>query len=86
MRTWFSNSGIIIYNVFLSPNRLYLGQKLTLTLSLARATEGISSSMNFDEEEDDEDEVSSSSSQLNSNTRPGSATSKKSCKVNLSSP
>lgn len=37
--------------------------------------------MNFDEEEDDEDEVSSSSSQLNSNTRPGSATSKKSCKV-----
>nr|XP_046201701.1 tubby protein homolog isoform X4 [Oncorhynchus gorbuscha] len=41
---------------------------------------GISSSMNFDEEEDDEDEVSSSSSQLNSNTRPGSATSKKSCK------
>lgn len=43
--------------------------------------EGISSSMNFDEEEDDEDEISSSSSQLNSNTRPGSATSKKSCKV-----
>lgn len=37
--------------------------------------------MNFDEEEDDEDEISSSSSQLNSNTRPGSATSKKSCKV-----
>lgn len=43
--------------------------------------EGISSSMNFDEEDDDEDEISSSSSQLNSNTRPGSATSKKSCKV-----
>lgn len=43
---------------------------------------GISSSMNFDEEEDDDDdEVSSSSSQLNSNTRPGSATSKKSSKV-----
>ncbi|XP_076144252.1 tubby protein homolog isoform X2 [Alosa pseudoharengus] len=41
---------------------------------------GISSSMNFDEEEDDDDEVSSSSSQLNSNTRPGSATSRKSCK------
>lgn len=37
--------------------------------------------MNFDEEDDDEDEISSSSSQLNSNTRPGSATSKKSCKV-----
>lgn len=36
--------------------------------------------MNFDEE-DDVDEISSSSSQLNSNTRPGSATSKKSCKV-----
>ncbi|XP_071415015.1 tubby protein homolog isoform X7 [Pithys albifrons albifrons] len=44
---------------------------------------GISSSMNFDEEEDEEDEDSSSSSQLNSNTRPGSATSKKSNKVFL---
>lgn len=43
----------------------------------------MSSSMNFDEEEDDEDEISSSSSQLNSNTRPGSATSKKSCKVKM---
>ncbi|XP_051994412.1 tubby protein homolog isoform X4 [Xyrauchen texanus] len=41
---------------------------------------GISSSMNFDEEEDEDDLVSSSSSQLNSNTRPGSATSKKSSK------
>eukprot|EP00061_Rhincodon_typus_P015670 g43473.t1 len=41
---------------------------------------GISSSMNFDEEEDEEDEDSSSSSQLNSNTRPGSASSKKSNK------
>lgn len=40
--------------------------------------------MNFDEEEDDEDEISSSSSQLNSNTRPGSATSKKSSKVKTS--
>nr|XP_029495381.1 tubby protein homolog isoform X4 [Oncorhynchus nerka] len=51
-------------------------------LSSNRSTiyHGISSSMNFDEEEDDEDEVSSSSSQLNTNTRPGSATSKKSCK------
>uniref|UniRef100_A0A3Q4BP95 Tubby-like protein n=1 Tax=Mola mola TaxID=94237 RepID=A0A3Q4BP95_MOLML len=48
--------------------------------------EGISSSMNFDEEEDDEDEISSSSSQLNSNTRPGSATSKKSCKEVASAP
>uniref|UniRef100_A0A8C9Z094 Tubby-like protein n=1 Tax=Sander lucioperca TaxID=283035 RepID=A0A8C9Z094_SANLU len=47
---------------------------------------GISSSMNFDEEEDDEDEISSSSSQLNSNTRPGSATSKKSCKEVASAP
>uniref|UniRef100_A0A8C2XNG9 Tubby-like protein n=1 Tax=Cyclopterus lumpus TaxID=8103 RepID=A0A8C2XNG9_CYCLU len=46
----------------------------------------ISSSMNFDEEEDDEDEISSSSSQLNSNTRPGSATSKKSCKEVASAP
>uniref|UniRef100_A0A668AEQ2 Tubby-like protein n=1 Tax=Myripristis murdjan TaxID=586833 RepID=A0A668AEQ2_9TELE len=50
------------------------------------ACKGISSSMNFDEEEDDEDEISSSSSQLNSNTRPGSATSKKSCKVAVSEP
>ncbi|XP_042583477.1 tubby protein homolog isoform X5 [Cyprinus carpio] len=41
---------------------------------------GISSSMNFDEDDDDDDMVSSSSSQLNSNTRPGSATSKKSSK------
>ncbi|XP_031687001.1 tubby protein-like isoform X1 [Oncorhynchus kisutch] len=49
-------------------------------LRVTMLKKGISSSMNFDEEEDDEDEVSSSSSQLNSNTRPGSATSKKSCK------
>ncbi|KAJ7411173.1 tubby protein isoform X6 [Willisornis vidua] len=47
---------------------------------------GISSSMNFDEEEDEEDEDSSSSSQLNSNTRPGSATSKKSNKEAASAP
>ncbi|XP_077142725.1 tubby protein homolog isoform X1 [Ranitomeya variabilis] len=47
---------------------------------------GISSSMNFDEEEDEEDEDSSSSSQLNSNTRPGSATSKKSNKETASAP
>lgn len=43
-------------------------------------TIGISSSMSFDEEED-EDENSSSSSQLNSNTRPSSATSRKSIRV-----
>uniref|UniRef100_A0A3P9QIU4 Tubby-like protein n=1 Tax=Poecilia reticulata TaxID=8081 RepID=A0A3P9QIU4_POERE len=49
-------------------------------------SKGISSSMNFDEEEDDDDEISSSSSQLNSNTRPGSATSKKSCKEVASAP
>ncbi|OXB61441.1 hypothetical protein ASZ78_015547 [Callipepla squamata] len=47
---------------------------------------GISSSMNFDEEEDEEDADSSSSSQLNSNTRPGSATSKKSSKEVASAP
>ncbi|MEE6498674.1 hypothetical protein FKM82_003200 [Ascaphus truei] len=47
---------------------------------------GISSSMNFDEEEDEDDEDSSSSSQLNSNTRPGSATSKKSNKETASAP
>uniref|UniRef100_A0A671SM85 Tubby-like protein n=1 Tax=Sinocyclocheilus anshuiensis TaxID=1608454 RepID=A0A671SM85_9TELE len=49
--------------------------------SLLRAWDVIPScSMNFDEEEDEDDLVSSSSSQLNSNTRPGSATSKKSSK------
>ncbi|KAG9331677.1 hypothetical protein JZ751_018450 [Albula glossodonta] len=42
--------------------------------------------MNFDEEEDDEDEDSSTSSHLNSNTRPSSATSKKSCKVSAGPP
>lgn len=49
-------------------------------LRVTMLKKGISSSMNFDEEEDDDDEISSSSSQLNSNTRPGSATSKKSNK------
>ncbi|XP_068947262.1 tubby protein homolog isoform X3 [Petaurus breviceps papuanus] len=52
---------------------------------------GISSSMNFDEEEEEEDEEddeedSSSSSQLNTNARPGSATSKKSNKETASAP
>ncbi|XP_067352522.1 tubby protein homolog isoform X1 [Channa argus] len=55
-------------------------------LRITMLKKGISSSMNFDEEEDDEDEISSSSSQLNSNTRPGSATSKKSCKEVASAP
>uniref|UniRef100_A0A8B9F7R1 Tubby-like protein n=1 Tax=Amazona collaria TaxID=241587 RepID=A0A8B9F7R1_9PSIT len=54
-------------------------------LRTAMQKKGISSSMNFDEEEDEEDEDSSSSSQLNSNTRPGSATSKKSNKVRTAS-
>lgn len=48
-------------------------------------TIGISSSMSFDEEED-EDENSSSSSQLNSNTRPSSATSRKSIRVSEEEP
>ncbi|KAM8818648.1 tubby protein homolog isoform 7-T9 [Rhynchonycteris naso] len=47
---------------------------------------GISSSMSFDEEEEEEDENSSSSSQLNSNTRPSSATSKKSIREAASAP
>uniref|UniRef100_A0A672JEW4 Tubby-like protein n=1 Tax=Salarias fasciatus TaxID=181472 RepID=A0A672JEW4_SALFA len=55
-------------------------------LRVTMLKKGISSSMNFDEEEDDEDEISSSSSQLNSITRPGSATSKKSCKEVASAP
>lgn len=45
---------------------------------------GVSSSMSFEEEEEDEDENSSSSSQLNSNTRPSSATSRKSVRVRRS--
>ncbi|XP_024894552.1 tubby protein homolog isoform X4 [Pteropus alecto] len=55
------------------------GQDLRATMQ----RKGISSSMSFDEEEDDEDENSSSSSQLNSNTRPSSATSRKSIRVFL---
>lgn len=55
-------------------------------LRVTMQKKGISSSMNFDEEEDEEDEDSSSSSQLNSNTRPGSATSKKSNKDAASAP
>ncbi|XP_052418145.1 tubby protein homolog isoform X3 [Carassius gibelio] len=59
-------------------------QILTVGHSPAQESEaegqGISSSMNFDEDDDEDDMVSSSSSQLNSNTRPGSATSKKSSK------
>uniref|UniRef100_A0A8D0HCX5 TUB bipartite transcription factor n=1 Tax=Sphenodon punctatus TaxID=8508 RepID=A0A8D0HCX5_SPHPU len=55
-------------------------------LRVTMQKKGISSSMNFDEEEEEEDEDSSSSSQLNSNTRPGSATSKKSNKEAASAP
>lgn len=47
---------------------------------------GVSSSMSFEEEEEDEDENSSSSSQLNSNTRPSSATSRKSIRVSTELP
>ncbi|XP_034787971.1 tubby protein homolog isoform X3 [Pan paniscus] len=47
---------------------------------------GISSSMSFDEDEEDEEENSSSSSQLNSNTRPSSATSRKSVREAASAP
>ncbi|XP_067902420.1 tubby protein isoform X2 [Heterodontus francisci] len=52
-------------------------------LRVTMQKKGISSSMNFDEEEDED---SSSSSQLNSNTRPGSACSKKSNKEAASVP
>ncbi|XP_018617292.1 tubby protein homolog isoform X2 [Scleropages formosus] len=55
-------------------------------LRVTMLKKGISSSMNFDEEEDEEEEDSSSSCQLNSNTRPGSATSKKSSKEAASAP
>ncbi|XP_077569846.1 tubby protein isoform X2 [Stigmatopora nigra] len=54
-------------------------------LRVTMLKKGISTSMNFDEEGDD-DEISSTSSQLNNNTRPGSATSKKSCKDVASAP
>ncbi|KAI1889826.1 hypothetical protein AGOR_G00166920 [Albula goreensis] len=57
-------------------------------LRVTMLKKGISSSMNFDEEEDDDDdeEDSSSSSQLNSITRPSSATSRKSNKDAASAP
>uniref|UniRef100_A0A8C5URS9 Tubby-like protein n=1 Tax=Microcebus murinus TaxID=30608 RepID=A0A8C5URS9_MICMU len=58
------------------------GQDLRATMQ----RKGISSSMSFEEEEEDEDENSSSSSQLNSNTRPSSATSKKSTREAASAP
>ncbi|XP_039719427.1 tubby protein homolog isoform X2 [Pteropus medius] len=57
-----------------------------LSSSGSTSYQGISSSMSFDEEEDDEDENSSSSSQLNSNTRPSSATSRKSIREAASAP
>ncbi|XP_031240790.1 tubby protein homolog [Mastomys coucha] len=57
------------------------GQDLRATMQ----RKGISSSMSFDEEEDEE-ENSSSSSQLNSNTRPSSATSRKSIREAASAP
>uniref|UniRef100_A0A673CYN4 Tubby-like protein n=1 Tax=Sphaeramia orbicularis TaxID=375764 RepID=A0A673CYN4_9TELE len=72
VESYLSSNSSTIYH---GKQHLHPG-KITHTSVLA--CEGISSSMNFDEEEDDEDEISSSSSQLNSNTRPGSATSKKS--------
>ncbi|XP_041447252.1 TUB bipartite transcription factor S homeolog isoform X3 [Xenopus laevis] len=62
------------------------GQQGKHDLRITMQKKGISSSMNFDEEEDEEDEDSSSSSQLNSSTRPGSATSKKSHKETVSAP
>ncbi|XP_054828051.1 tubby protein homolog [Eublepharis macularius] len=66
----------------LPSNQQQSKQDLRVTMQ----KKGISSSMNFDEEEDEEDEDSSSSSQLNSNTRPGSATSKKSNKETAAGP
>uniref|UniRef100_A0A8C2W2G6 Tubby-like protein n=1 Tax=Chinchilla lanigera TaxID=34839 RepID=A0A8C2W2G6_CHILA len=61
------------------------GQDLRATMQ----RKGISSSMSFDEEEEEEEEEeenSSSSSQLNSNTRPSSATSRKSIREAASAP
>ncbi|KAL4829682.1 hypothetical protein H8958_007121 [Nasalis larvatus] len=57
------------------------GQDLRATMQ----RKGISSSMSFEEDEEDE-ENSSSSSQLNSNTRPSSATSRKSVREAASAP
>uniref|UniRef100_A0A7N9CG28 Tubby-like protein n=1 Tax=Macaca fascicularis TaxID=9541 RepID=A0A7N9CG28_MACFA len=58
------------------------GQDLRATMQ----RKGISSSMSFEEDEEDEEENSSSSSQLNSNTRPSSATSRKSVREAASAP
>ncbi|XP_072581802.1 tubby protein homolog isoform X3 [Vulpes vulpes] len=58
------------------------GQDLRATMQ----RKGVSSSMSFEEEEEEEDENSSSSSQLNSNTRPSSATSRKSTREAASAP
>nr|XP_005902017.1 PREDICTED: LOW QUALITY PROTEIN: tubby protein homolog [Bos mutus] len=60
------------------------GQDIRATMQ----RKGISSSMSFEEEEEEEeeDENSSSSSQLNSNTRPSSATSRKSTREAASAP
>ncbi|XP_060255339.1 tubby protein homolog isoform X8 [Ovis aries] len=55
-------------------------------LSGSTGYQGISSSMSFEEEEEEEEENSSSSSQLNSNTRPSSATSRKSTREAASAP
>ena len=52
-----------------------------LSLPIPLPGPGVSSSRSFEEEEEEEDENSSSSSQLNSNTRPSSATSRKSTRV-----
>ncbi|XP_041586132.1 tubby protein homolog isoform X8 [Vulpes lagopus] len=57
-----------------------------LSSSGSTSYQGVSSSMSFEEEEEEEDENSSSSSQLNSNTRPSSATSRKSTREAASAP
>uniref|UniRef100_A0A8C3VY61 Tubby-like protein n=1 Tax=Catagonus wagneri TaxID=51154 RepID=A0A8C3VY61_9CETA len=55
-------------------------------LRATKQRKGMSSSTSLEEEEDEDDDNSSSSSQLNSNTRPSSATSRKSTKEAASAP
>uniref|UniRef100_A0A8C1SGH0 Tubby-like protein n=1 Tax=Cyprinus carpio TaxID=7962 RepID=A0A8C1SGH0_CYPCA len=74
------NASMFALCLLLFSPHVLLSTHYLISISIFFLFKGISSSMNFDEDDDDDDMVSSSSSQLNSNTRPGSATSKKSSK------
>uniref|UniRef100_A0A673NDK0 Tubby-like protein n=1 Tax=Sinocyclocheilus rhinocerous TaxID=307959 RepID=A0A673NDK0_9TELE len=74
------NASMFALCLLLFSPHVLLSTHYLISTSIFFLFKGISSSMNFDEDDDEDDLVSSSSSQLNSNTRPGSATSKKSSK------